>query len=175
MRLNGSDFASGRLKQPKRPTTPIITTPKAQPTAVGQTTHTTKAHDHDGGADDGDDEDTHLFRMNQKLTPKKTKSATRNPTNPTDRAPATLFNAKKSHLHFQQRHKPTSFQVTRSLNRRMYTQLFLHGANFSPSSEGTRARAFWPFGQVQSFAYRELAGWRSGQCHCHDVEMLSDF
>ena len=69
-------------------------------------------------------------------------------------AAAHAANAKKSHLHFQQRHKPTLFQVTRGLNRRIYTQLFLHGANFSPRSEGTKARAFWPFGQVQSFAYR---------------------
>ena len=51
-----SDLVS-RLKQPSRPTTPIVTTVTVKPTASRQR-HTTKANDHD---DDGADDDTLLI------------------------------------------------------------------------------------------------------------------
>ena len=51
------DFVSSRLRQPTRPTTPIVTTVTAKPTADRQTTNTTEAHEH---VEDSDDDDTIL-------------------------------------------------------------------------------------------------------------------
>ena len=89
-------------------------------------------------------------------------------------AAAHAANAKKSHLHFQQRHKPTLFQVTRGLNRRhLHTIVSARCELFATQGrdEGPCILAFW----ASSELCVQGAGWRSGQCHCHDVEMLSDF
>ena len=54
-----SDFISSRLKQPARPTTPLITTTTTtQPTTHDQTTGTTETHDQN---DDAKDDDTLLI------------------------------------------------------------------------------------------------------------------
>ena len=58
---------SSRLKQPARPTTAITTTTRTKPTTLGQTTQTTKAHDHEeGGADDENDDDNTILILSQR-------------------------------------------------------------------------------------------------------------
>ena len=58
-----SDSASSRLKHPIPPTTPIVTTTTSKPTTVGQG----KAHDHDEGVAEDDDDYVTLLILSSPL------------------------------------------------------------------------------------------------------------
>ena len=107
----------------------------------------------------------HPFPTHRKLILKKTKVTTINKLATANSARAALFSVSETHLRFQCRYRPTSFQVAQGFHRFTQTVGSPWCQLFRSTSNGPRPAHSGSQGRSQLSVQR--ADWTSGQCHFH--------